>query len=103
MTTKKTDKVISMEEFKKSMKAYGDGTEEPLVEDDSFNQTDYILEKALKGNLTSVVVLGYTEEGNMYLSTDIGRIEDILLLMELSKRTVIDSVLMKNLLGGSNE
>ena len=55
-------------------------------------EPDEVLNGALDASLESAVVLGYGKDGGLYFATSIGDEAQILLLLEKSKRVLLDMV-----------
>lgn len=49
-----------------------------------------VLTKALDGNLTSVVILGHTEDGDEYFASSLADGGDVLWLLERCKKLLLD-------------
>ena len=54
-------------------------------------EPDKILNGALDENLESAVVLGYGKDGGLYFATSIGDEAHVLLLLEKSKRVLLET------------
>jgi hypothetical protein len=50
---------------------------------------DKVLQGAM-GQLTDVVVIGYDKDGKFYIATSTGGLGDLLLLVKLAERSILD-------------
>ncbi len=53
--------------------------------------SDKLLRKALEANVSNVVIIGYDPDGDLYFSASDAECGSILWLIEMAKKTLIDS------------
>lgn len=54
---------------------------------------DKILNSALSATLDSAIVIGRTQDGNLYISSSMGDSAEILMMLEITKMDVMEHVL----------
>ena len=81
---KKTDRVISMADFKKSVEKQD---EEPVL------SSSEVLEHMKQYPLETVVVLGQQEDGRFRFGGNIVEMNEVIFLLEAYKKIILDSMI----------
>jgi hypothetical protein len=53
-------------------------------------KAENVLKGALDANLQTVVLIGYDEDGNIYMASSYGHIEDTNMLVDVAKKEVME-------------